>query len=247
MKRYFFTLIIVLTLVFCFQINSKAIKTRAEFEKTGNAVWDVKTNQKIIALTFDDGPHSKYTPQILKLLAKYNAKATFFVTGERVELYPDITRQISNAGHEIGSHTFSHPRLASISEKNLKNELRLTENVVERITGKHIALFRPVGGYYNDLVVNTAAKEGYRVILWSWNHDSKDWQKPGFHRIVMNVILDIKPGNIILMHDGGGDRSQTVKALKFILPELKRQGYELISVSDLLLRSGYDGIPVYLK
>ncbi|MBS4172621.1 polysaccharide deacetylase family protein [Bacillus sp. FJAT-49736] len=219
---------------------------RFEIEKSGDAVWNARTQKKLVALTFDDGPHPEYTPDILKLLKKYHAKSTFFVIGELVKQYPEIVQEEVKNGHEIANHTFSHHFRSNLSKKHLKKELKKTEEIIREITGVSTAFFRPIGGYYNQKIVQTARNSGYRVIIWTWNQDSKDWKEPGAEKIAENILSDTMPGDIILMHDGGGDRSQTVKALEIILPQLKKAGYEMVTVSELLMRTEYDGFPFYL-
>ena len=217
---------------------------RFELEKTGDIIWDVKMDEKVIALTFDDGPHPIYTPQILELLSKYNAKATFFVIGSRVEKYPSIVKREFEEGHEIANHTYSHEfKKHLITPEFLKSELRKTEKSIYQVTGQRPVFYRPVGGQYTMPIIKAANDEGYRVMMWSWHQDTEDWNKPRTDKIVRSVLTDIAPGNVILFHDAGGDRSKTVKALKIILPALARQGYEFVTLSELLQRAGIDDVP----
>ncbi len=224
---------LIVILFFSFTLASFATeKGRPYYEKKGFVLWEIKTEDKIIALTFDDGPHSTYTPQILDLLSQYDAKATFFVIGERAEKYPEILFRELEEGHEIANHTYTHP--FRISPEQLKKELDKTNKLIYDITGINSALYRPVGGSYNEQIINTAVEGGYKVIMWSWHQDTKDWKMPGTKNIINTVLNGTTPGNIILFHDAGGDRSQTVEALKVILPELKKQGYEFVTVSELM-------------
>ena len=211
-------------------------KGRSYYEKKGFVLWDIKTEEKIIALTFDDGPHSIYTPQILDLLSEYDAKATFFVIGERAEKLPDLIFKLAEAGHEIANHTYTHPY--SITPEKLEIELKKTNEVIHDITGTYPSLYRPVGGNYTEQTVNTAIQNGYKVVMWSWHQDTIDWKQPGVKEIVNRVLSGAQPGNIVLFHDAGGDRSQTVTALEQILPTLKEQGYEFVTVSELLDKNG---------
>ncbi len=210
-------------------------KGRPYYEQKGYVLWEIKTEEKVIALTFDDGPHQTYTPQILDLLAKYDAKATFFVIGERAEKFPDLIRKLNDEGHEIANHTYTHPH--SITAEELENELKKTNEVIHDITGTYPLLYRPVGGSYNDNIINTAVENGYKVIMWSWHQDTKDWKRPGVNNIVTTVLSGATPGNIVLFHDAGGDRSQTVTALENILPALEQKGYKFVTVSELLDRT----------
>lgn len=227
---------LVIILFFSFALASFATeKGRPYYEKKGFVLWEIKTEDKVIALTFDDGPHSTYTPQILDLLSLYDAKATFFVVGERAEKHPEIILREIEDGHEIANHTYTHP--FSSSTDQLKMELEKTNKLIHSITGIYPVLYRPVGGNYNEHTINAAVESGYKVIMWSWHQDTEDWKRPGTQKIINKVLSGTTPGNIILFHDAGGNRSQTVEALKEILPELKKQGYEFVTVSELLNRS----------
>ncbi len=221
--------------VFVFSIAFVSLATekgRLYYEEKGYILWDVKTEEKIIALTFDDGPHSKYTPQILDLLEEHDAKATFFVVGKQAEKFPEIILRQEAAGHEIANHTYTHP--SANTPEELEAELQKTSEAIHDITGSYPLLFRPVGGSYNEEVVDIAIQNGYKVVLWSWHQDTKDWKMPGVNKIVDTVLTGAKPGNVILFHDAGGNRTQTVKALEEILPLLKQQGYTFVTVSELL-------------
>ena len=211
-------------------------KGRSYYEKKGYILWDIKTDEKVIALTFDDGPHSTFTPRVLDLLAEYDAKATFFVFGQYAKKFPEIILRTDAEGHEIANHTYTHPY--SSSPEELEHELKQTDDVLYDITGIYPALYRPVGGSYTDGTINTAVENGFKVVMWSWHQDTEDWKRPGVDQIVSKVLKGAKPGDIVLFHDAGGDRSQTVKALEEILPALKKEGYEFVTVSDLLNRNG---------
>ncbi|OZI11632.1 chitooligosaccharide deacetylase [Bacillaceae bacterium SAS-127] len=212
-------------------------KSREEYERTGAIIWDVHTDLKLVTLTFDDGPHPIYTPKILDILAKYEAKATFFVTGMQAEKYPTIIKRQAKEGHEIGNHTYSHASGENISADLLTKELEKTTQLVTTLTGKKPVLYRPVGGVYNDLIVETARESGYQVVLWSWYQDTKDWHRPKADKIAHHVITNTKPGNIVLLHDSGGNRMQTVKALDTILSHLSKNGYKCVTVSEMLYQT----------
>lgn len=227
--------IALIFLFFTYVTNIQAeTKSREEYERKGDIVWEAETNQKIVAITFDDGPHSQYTDQILDILKKHKAKSTFFVMGEHAKKFPDIIKRQSDEGHEVANHTYGH---LYEDTKHLDQEIKRTTNIIGQITGTRSTLFRPVGGLFNDIVVNTAKKNNHLVVMWSWHQDTHDWKKPGVNKIVNQVTSGVTPGDIILMHDAGRDRSQTVKALDKILEQLSKQGYEFVTVSDLLYRS----------
>ncbi|WP_234405516.1 polysaccharide deacetylase family protein [Paenibacillus sp. IHBB 10380] len=194
----------------------------------------VQTDHRWIAFTFDDGPDPQETNEILDVLKQYHAKATFFVVGEQATKYPDIVRREVSEGHELANHTYSHTDFKHLSKEEVKEEIVKSENEILSITGQQTILFRPPGGYCNDLIMKTAEQLGYTVILWTWYQDSKDWSKPGVHQIVNRVVSNAHSGDIVLFHDRISGKSQTVKALKVILPELQEQGYSFVTISKLL-------------
>ena len=238
MLRPLFINLSLLTL-FCFvycDVSQAATASREKYEKTGNVIWDVNTQEKIVAITFDDGPHPDYTPQILDLLAKYNAKATFFVAGNKVKSYPDVLKREVKEGHEIANHTYTHPYDRNISVNKLSSELDQTDKVIGNLSGYKPSLYRPVGGLHNDTIINTAVNKGFKVVLWSWHQDPKDWAMPPASKISNHIIKALQPGDIILLHDWS-DRPQTVHALETTLDYLYKNGYKCVTVSELLYRS----------
>ena len=213
-------------------LRASAVKDRYHYENTGQIMWEIATKEKVVALTFDDGPHPKYTAEILDVLAKNNAKATFFVVGELAEKNPDLVLRQYQEGHEIANHTYTHHPRATLSKLEL--ELKQTDDLIFSITGYRPELFRPVEGQYTDQMIQRVVKKGYQAVMWSWHRDTEDWKNPGVHRIEKKVLNGVEPGNIILFHDGGGNRSQTVKALEKIIEELQKQGYVFVTVSELI-------------
>ncbi|WP_342600017.1 polysaccharide deacetylase family protein [Psychrobacillus sp. FSL H8-0483] len=233
MKTLVIKVLILIIFIFCIAYASSAMdKGRPYYEKKGYVLWGIKTDEKVIALTFDDGPHITYTTQILDLLEQYDAKATFFVIGERAEKYQDLIYQMAHDGHEIANHTYTHP--LKITPGKLEEELKKTNEIIHDITGTYPIFYRPVGGSYNDRIINTAIDNGYKVIMWSWHQDTEDWKTPGVKKIVSKVLSGANPGDIVLFHDAGGDRTQTVQALEEILPELQKQGYRFVTISELI-------------
>lgn len=194
----------------------------------------VAINVKAIALTFDDGPSGEFTPGILDALAAYNAKATFFVVGTQIEYYPETLRQVAAAGHEIGLHTYSHARLGAISQEHLRHELKGESDLIRNTCDAVPVCFRPPYGSLTAAAAQVLREQGYSIILWDKELDSRDWERPGVQKIVDRVTQYARPGGIVLMHDGGGQRSQTVAALPKILKQLSDQGYRFVTVSELL-------------
>lgn len=240
-KILFCTILLLISFFSCQTTSFASIKSREAYEKTGHVIWEVDTNKKLVALTFDDGPHPVFTPQILAILAKYDAKATFFVAGNKVKRFPDILKLEINEGHEIANHTFHHIYNNNITSAKLAAELEETDKIIQKFTGFKPSLYRPVGGLYNDLIINTAIKNGKEVILWSWNQDPRDWTNPPAIQMFNYITKGVKPGNIILFHDWYGSEYtqtfQTVHALENILDFLYKNGYECVTVSELLYRS----------
>lgn len=169
---------------------------------------------KVVYLTFDDGPDPTWTPQVLATLAKYDAKATFFQLGSMVAQHPGLQEQIRAAGHAIGNHSISHSQLTAVSGKKRHHEI---------FDGPKSRCFRPPYGATNSKVRADIRAAGMKQILW--DIDPRDWDKPGKSAIVQNVMTNVHPGAIILLHDGGGNRSETVAALDTMLQKLKAKGY----------------------
>ena len=231
MKKLISVLLFV-ALLFVMIERTSANKGRQYYEQAGQIIWEINTNEKVIALTFDDGPHRKYTPEILDLLKKYDAKATFFILGANAEKNPDVLLRMYEDGHELANHTYTHP--SSKNVPNVVKEIRQTHEAIYTITGYSTKLFRPVEGIYTDELIDAVSKEGYKVVMWSWHLDTLDWKSPGVRKIVKFVLDGAKEGNVVLFHDGGGNREQTVKALEKILPELQQRGFTFVTVSELM-------------
>lgn len=192
----------------------------------------LKTDKKQVALTFDDGPHPRLTKEILAILKEYGVKATFFMIGENVKTYPEIAKAVADAGHEIGNHTEKHRHISSLNESSLTQELEACKDHIFEVCGVYPTLFRPPEGVTSAFVLKCAEKFSYPVILWSI--DTKDWEIKNTGKITDSVLSGIKPGAIILMHDYVGKNSKTPAALRALLPRLLEQGYEFVTVSELL-------------
>jgi len=194
---------------------------------------------KKVALTFDDGPDDQVTPQILDILKDNSVKGTFFLIGSYASLHPDIVRRIAAEGNVIANHTWSHPNMARLSPAQAREEIAKTENLLRQTTGYRTALLRPPKGRVSTSIMDLAQKEGYRVIGWSV--DSADWRDPQAARIATRLHNQIHPGAIILMHAVAFPKNQgsTVKVLPALIKELKAQGYQLVTIDELL------HIPVY--
>ena len=187
---------------------------------------------KQIALTFDDGPHPRITPQILEILDEYGIKATFFVIGVNSKNYPNQLKQIVDGGHEIGNHTYSHKILKSMSKEEIEKEILDTETQVEKITNITPNLLRPPCGIYDKTLIEIAQEKDLKVVLWTV--DSHDWSHRTVANIVQNVTKNASNGDILLFHDYVSGEYNTPNALRKIIPLLIKQGYEFVTVSELL-------------
>jgi peptidoglycan/xylan/chitin deacetylase (PgdA/CDA1 family) len=184
-----------------------------------------------VALTFDDGPWPGSTDAILAELVSADVKATFFVVGKQLSARPEVSRRVVAAGMEIGDHSHSHKMLARVPHATITNEILFGQQAIKRELGVTPLWFRPPGGSTNSFVYSEAQRLGMRVVLWSI--DPKDWRTPPARVIASRVLDRVRPGSVILMHDGGGDRSHTVAALGFIIRGLKARGYAMVTLSRL--------------
>ena len=190
----------------------------------------VHTNRKVVALTFDDGPHGKLTPQLLDLLKRENIHATFFVLGSLVAANPQIVQRMAAEGHEVGNHSWDHPRLPSLSAEKFQHQIADTTAVIEQNTGKKVTLMRPTYGLYNERVKNRLLNDyGLDMILWSV--DPNDWKKPGADVVARRLVEGAHPGAILLSHD---IHPGTIAAMPQTIAQLKAKGYEFATVSELL-------------
>lgn len=198
----------------------------------GKTIRDVKLkgDRKVIALTFDDGPTEEFTNNILYILDSHNIKATFFLLGLNVREYPSRAKHIHLKGHALANHSWSHPYHAQ-SPAGAAAQIENTDFWIQKATGVRPKLFRPPGGYLHNGMAAYAAKKGQAVVMWS--ADSKDYYASP-QGIAKRVLSEASPGGIVLFHDGGGDRANTVNALPYIINKLKEQGYEFVTVPELL-------------
>ena len=192
----------------------------------------VETEKKQIAITFDDGPHPVLTPRILEILAKYNIPATFFMVGQNVLNYPDAARAVIEAGHEVGNHTFTHPHLAGLNEHAIMDEIGKCEDALEELCEYRPHLLRTPQGALTQSLERCLLDDDYILVLWSL--DTRDWENKSTAHVVRTVLEKVQAGDIILMHDFIGHNSRTPEALEKIIPILLSQGYEFVSVSELL-------------
>ncbi len=185
-----------------------------------------------IALTFDDGPHPYYTPIILDILKEYGIKATFFMIGENVKYYNEAAQAVLAAGHEIGNHTYHHKSLKPLGQQAILQEIQSCEDELFSLAEYRPKLVRPPEGSMGQGVKEVVGDLGYRIILWDL--DTRDWAHTAPGDISKKVLNDISSGDIILMHDFIGHNSPTPAALRLFIPKLLEQGYQFVTVSELL-------------
>ncbi|MEN3314684.1 MAG: peptidoglycan-N-acetylglucosamine deacetylase [Acidimicrobiaceae bacterium] len=178
---------------------------------------------KVVALTFDDGPDPKWTPTILAILKEQGVPATFCVTGSASRANADLARAERDLGHTLCDHTVDHPHLPRLSHDGIVAQVKGAADILTAIVGTPPSLFRPPYGELSPGVIAVAQASGMRVL--TWNVDSQDYRRPTVDRIVANVMGAVRPGSVVLMHDGGGDRSRTAAALRPLIAALRAQGY----------------------
>jgi chitin deacetylase len=192
-------------------------------------VYAVRTKERVFALTFDDGPHPTYTPQVLAVLKKHDVKATFFMVGSMVHAYPKMAQTVYKAGHPVANHSWSHP----FKSKAPQAEVERTDAAIKKAVGVDSTLFRPPYGLLRNGLADAALGRNESVVIWS--SFGADWDKNATSRsIAAKVLRHASPGGIALLHDGGGHRSATVAALPIIIGALKKRGYRFVTVPQLL-------------
>jgi peptidoglycan/xylan/chitin deacetylase (PgdA/CDA1 family) len=178
---------------------------------------------RAIALTIDDGPNPVYTPQVLQVLARYRVTATFSMIGIEAQAYPALVREVTAAGHLVANHTWTHLNLTWLSPDLVTEQMSRGTDAIHAATGRTPDLFRAPYGAWSPFVLEQCAATGMTPLGWSV--DPRDWSRPGVPAIVANIMGNTRTGSIILEHDGGGDRSETVAALKIVIPRLLAAGY----------------------
>lgn len=196
---------------------------------------------KQLALTYDDGPNDPHTLRLLEVLAKHNVRATFFLIGRYVQRRPDIAREIASAGHAIGNHTFTHPLLIFKSDSEIRKELADCHAALADTLGQYSNLFRPPFGGRRPAVLRTARELGLAPVMW--NVTGYDWKAPPSAVIEKKVNRQIRGGDVILLHDGGhkqfgADRSQTVIATDHLFARYKAEGYEFLTIPQMMEQPG---------
>ncbi len=223
MKRLF---VWILTFTF---FTSLPLSVKAS---TDHAIKHIDCDEKLIALTFDDGPHPTYTEEILDILKEYGQKATFFVVGQNAKEYPDILKRTAREGHEIGGHTYSHKYINRMSDDALLDDIYKTNEAIKNACGVTPTLMRPPGGGYNDHTLSIIESTGNLCVLW--NRDTRDWQVPSVQSVLKGLEGHLQAGDIILFHDFNRSNSPTPEVLRQLIPAMLEEGYTFVTVSELL-------------
>jgi peptidoglycan/xylan/chitin deacetylase (PgdA/CDA1 family) len=190
----------------------------------------VHVNGPYIAMTFDDGPSEKLTPELLDILAAHHIHATFFVIGQNAAAYPEILQRAVREGHEIGNHSWSHPAFARMSDEKVRAELQKTDDAIRSALGGRPVLMRPPYGSITSRQKRWIQDEfGYRIILW--DVDPLDWKRPGPAVVMNRIVKETRPGSIILSHD---IHPGTIKAMPGTFDELQAKGFKFVTVSELI-------------
>lgn len=202
----------------------------------GRTITSLPTAEKVVALTFDDGPYLPYTEDLLEVLQREDVVATFFLVGKNAEHSPEVVRKINAAKHIIGLHSYSHRDLLKLSRAEIQHELIQSKSIIQNIIGKEITLMRTPHGFRDFSVVKALEEENLTLVNWSIL--SKDWLNPGVDEIVARTLKNIEPGAIVLLHDGDApygksSRAQTVQATEKIIQILKKDGYRFVGLDSL--------------
>lgn len=210
--------------------------SQAEAAKRIIPIYCVNTDEKKVALSFDAAWGADDTDSLLATLAKHNVKATFFLVGDWVRKYPEEVKRIASAGHDIGNHSDKHPHMASMSKEQIKEDVMRAHNSTKELLGIEMNLFRPPFGEYNNTVMEALKECGYYVI--QWDVDSLDWKEFGLQPLIDKVVnhKSLGNGSIVLMHNNA---KYTKDALESIIVGLKEKGYELVPLSELIIKENY--------
>lgn len=203
------------------------------------AIAGTRTEHKVVALTFDHSWGNKFTPSILDTLKQNNLKVTFFIMGPWAKKFPEVSQRMVADGHEIASHGYRHENYGDMTPEWVKDDIQKSHALIKEVTGVEPTLIRPPNGHYSQKSLKATDELGYKTIIW--NVDSLDWKNPGRDVIIERVMKRIKPGAIILMH-ASDTPVQTADALPILLQKIKAEGYQIITVGELLSKYSENGI-----
>ncbi|MFD2117743.1 polysaccharide deacetylase family protein [Paenibacillus yanchengensis] len=196
-------------------------------------------DKRQVALSFDDAPDHRFTPQVLDILATYNVKANFFIVGERAKANPELVKRMIDDGHEIGNHSYNHALLTKLTLAEYQQQIMETNRILKKITGYSPRFIRPPYGEVNKQQLKWSAEENFIIV--NWDVDSEDWKNnPSSEQVMMNINRTLKPGSIILQHAGGGSGQSlmgTIEALPELIEMLQKEDYQIVLISELINKS----------
>lgn len=230
------SLILFLGILMAVHLGDTAIAVNSTYGDRELPIYSVDTEEKKIAISFDAAWGAEDFPKIMEVLDKHNIKTTFFMTGEWVEKYPDCVKTLVEKGHDLGNHSATHPDMTKLSKEAQKEQILKVHDAVKKLTGYEMELFRPPYGAYNNEVIRTCYEMGYYPVQWSV--DSLDWKDLSATEIINKVCNHkaLDNGAIILCHNGA---KHTAEALDEMLTNLKNQGYEIVPISELIIRENF--------
>lgn len=234
---FFVTLFVAMfsTCIICVRMANESQTTGAGTSSTRSLpIYSVETADKKVAISFDCAWGVEYTDTLLDYMEKNDVRCTFFAVQFWVEKYPEYVEKITSAGHEMGTHSRTHPYMSKLSKEQIQSELSTSREAIEKLTGQKVTLFRPPYGDYNNLLIDTCAEMGLYPI--QWDVDSLDWKNLSATEIAMRIINGAKNGSIILCHNNG---LHTAEALPLIFSTLKNRGYEFVPISELIYKKNY--------
>ncbi|WP_342435694.1 polysaccharide deacetylase family protein [Paenibacillus sp. FSL L8-0436] len=217
------------------QKRSKTLSLSQLMRKYPETIKTQGPRNRMIALTFDDVPDPRFTPQLLDVLRKYHVKATFFVVGSRAEKHPALVKRMIREGHVVGNHSYNHPEFGKLSVNEFRTQIVRTENIIAALAGYKPRLIRPPYGDVNEQQLKWAKSHGYKLI--NWNVDSLDWRGLSKSQVRNNILSHAGKGAIVLQHGGGGQGSNlrgTIQALPEVINVLRKRGYTFVTVPQML-------------
>ncbi len=235
-KRKFFCLIAIFISAILL-VTASALGISGVFGKANKKqlpIYRVKTQEKKVAISFDCAWGVEFTDKLLEIMQEEDVKCTFFAVEFWTKKYPEYVKKIVSFGHEMGTHSATHPYMSKLNKEAIKKELESSINQIERITGQKVELFRPPYGDYSDSVIESAKDMGLFTI--QWDVDSLDWKNLSASEIEKRVVERVKEGSIVLFHNNG---LHTAEALPSIIKSLKQKGFEFVKISELIYRDNY--------
>lgn len=230
------SLFLFLCILFATHLGDTAIAVNSTYGDRELPIYSVDTDEKKISISFDAAWGAEDFPKIMEILDKHKVKTTFFMTGDWVEKYPDCVKTLVKKGHDLGNHSATHPDMTKLSKEAQKEQILKVHNAVKELTGYEMELFRPPYGAYNNEVIRTCYEVKYYPI--QWDVDSLDWKDLSASEIINKVCnhKSLDNGSIILCHNGA---KHTAEALDEMLTILKEQGYEIVPISELIIRENF--------